>query len=62
MMNLVVVLSTWVDTVQMSVLAACNTAFPVGSVDNLLAAEEHLQALLARIRAVVTEAICQGLP
>jgi len=44
----------------MSVLAACNVAFPVGRVDNLLAAEEHLQALPARIRAVVTKAIHQG--
>ena len=60
MMNLVVVLSTWVDTLQMSVLAACNAAFPIGKVDNLFAAEEHLQALLARLRAVVTKAIHQG--
>ena len=42
MMNLVVVLSMWVDTLQMSVLAACNAAFPVGKVDNLFAVEEHL--------------------
>ena len=60
MMNLVVVLSTWVDTLQMSVLAACNAAFPIGKVDNLFAAEEHLQALLAYLRAIVTKAIHQG--
>ena len=60
MMNLVVVLSMWVDTLQMSVLAAYNAAFPVGKVDNLFIAEEHLRALLARLRAMVTEAICQG--
>ena len=47
MMNLVVVLSMWVDTLQMSVLAAYNAAFPVGKVDNVLATEEQLQALLA---------------
>jgi hypothetical protein len=39
--------------------------FPVGTVDNLFAIEEfatkeHLRALLARHRAVVTEAIYQG--
>jgi hypothetical protein len=39
--------------------------FPVGTVDNLFAIEEfatkeHLRALLARLRAVVTEAIYQG--
>ena len=49
MMNLVMVLSTWVDPLQMSMLAAYNVAFPVGRVDNLLAAEEHLQALPAQI-------------
>ena len=42
MMNLVVVLRTQVDTLQMSVLATYNMAFSVGRVDNLLAAEEHL--------------------
>ena len=44
----------------MFVLAACNMAFPVGRVDNLLATEKHLQALSARIRAMGTEAIRQG--
>ena len=44
----------------MSVLATCNAAFPVGRVDNLLAVEEHLLALSARIRDVVTEAVRQG--
>ena len=60
MMNLVVVLSTWVDTPQMSVLASCNVAFPVGRVDNLLATEEHLLALLAQIQEVVAKAVRQG--
>ena len=60
MMNLVVVLSTWVDTLQMSMLAACNAAFPIGKVDNLLAAEEHLRTMPARIRVVVTKAIRLG--
>ena len=41
-------------------LAACNTAFPLGKVDNLFTAKEHLLALSARIRAVVTKAIRQG--
>ena len=44
----------------MSILAACNTAFPIGRVDNLLAAEEHLRALPAQIRAMVTKAVRQG--
>ena len=57
MMNLIVVLSTRIDTLQMFVLAAYNVAFPIGRVDNLLAAEEHLRALLARIQAMVIEAI-----
>ena len=47
MMNLVVVLSTWVDTLQMSMLATCYVAFPIGRVDNMLAIEEHLRALPA---------------
>ena len=42
-MNLVVVLSTWVDTLQMSMLATCNAAFPIGKVDNLFTIEEHLE-------------------
>ena len=49
MIKLVVVLSTRVDTLQMSVLAAYNAAFAIGRVDNLLAVEEHLRALLAQI-------------
>ena len=60
MMNLVVVLSMRVNTLQMSVLASSNVAFPVGRVDNLFTAEEHLRALPAQIQAMVTEAICQG--
>ena len=43
----------------MSVLAACNAAFPIGKVDNLFAAKEHLRAVLARIQAMVTEAVHQ---
>jgi hypothetical protein len=57
MMNLVVVLSMWVGTLQMSMLASYNAAFPVGRVDNLLAIVEHLRALPARIQVVVTKAI-----
>ena len=57
MINLTVVLSTWVDTLQQSVLATCNAAFPVGKVDNLFAVEEHLRALPACLRAVVTEVV-----
>ena len=45
MMSLVVVLIMRVDTLQMSVLAAYNAAFPVGNMDNLFTAEEHLRAL-----------------
>jgi hypothetical protein len=44
----------------MSMLAAYNVAFPIGKVDNLFTIEEHLRALLAQIRAVVTEAIRYG--
>ena len=58
MMNLVVVVSTQVDTLQMSMLAICNAAFPVGKVDNLFATEEHLRALPTQIRAVVTKIVC----
>ena len=60
MMNLTMVLSTWVDTRQMFVLAAYNAVFPIGKVDNLLAIEKHLLALLAHLQAMVTEVICQG--
>ena len=38
-------------------LDAYNAAFLVGNVDNMFTAEEHLRALLARLRPVVTEAI-----
>ena len=57
MMNLIMVQSAWVDTLQQSMLATYNVAFLVGIVDNLFAAEEHLRALSAYLRAVVTEAI-----
>jgi hypothetical protein len=49
MMNLTVILSKRVDTLQLSVLAAYNAAFPVEEVDNLFTAEEHLRALPARL-------------
>ena len=42
MMNLVVALRMWVDTLEMSVLATCNVTFPVRRVDNLLVVDEHL--------------------
>ena len=42
MMNLIVVPSAWVDTLQQSVLATCNMAFLIGKVDNLFNIEEHL--------------------
>ena len=60
MMNLTVVLSAWVCTLQQFMLAACNAAFPVGKVDNLFTTEVHLRALPAQIRAMVTEAVRQG--
>ena len=41
-------------------LATCNVSFPIGRVDNLLATEEHLRALPAQIRAMVTKAIRLG--
>ena len=44
----------------MFVLATYNAAFPIRKVDNLFAVEEHLRALLAQIRVVVTEAVRQG--
>ena len=44
MMNLTVVLSAWLSTLQQSMLTAYNAAFPIGKVDNLFTAEEHLRA------------------
>ena len=41
-------------------LATCNTAFPVGKVDNLFAAEKHLRALPGLLQAMVTKAIHSG--
>jgi hypothetical protein len=38
MVHLIVVLRTWVKTLQLSVLAAYNEAFPIGTVENLFAA------------------------
>jgi hypothetical protein len=58
MMNLTVVLSARGGTLQQSLLAAYNVAFPIGKVDNLFAIEEHLRALSACLRAMVTEAVC----
>ena len=60
MMNLTVVLSARISTLKQSVLDASNADFPIGNVDNLFIAEEHLQALSACHRAVVTKAVCQG--
>ena len=57
MMNLTVVLSAQVGTLQSSMLATCNVAFLIGKVDSLFTAEEHLRALSAYLRAMVTEAI-----
>ena len=42
MMNLVGVLSTQVDTLQLFVLATYNAAFPIGKLDNLFTTKEHL--------------------
>ena len=50
MTNLIVVLSVGVGTLRQFVLAAYNTAFPVGKVDNMFAIEEHLLALPARLK------------
>ena len=49
MTNLTMVRSARVGSLQQSVLASGNMAFPVGIVDNLFATEEHLRALLARL-------------
>ena len=40
--------------------AARDTAFPVQVVDNPIAVEERLRALLAHLRAMVSKAIRQG--
>ena len=60
MMNLLVELRTWVQTLQLCVQAACDAAFPVEIADNPIAIEECLHALSAHLRAMVSEAIRQG--
>jgi hypothetical protein len=57
MMNLLVDLRTWVETLVLCVQAAINSGFPVRVVDNLFVIEEPFRALLARLRAMVIEAI-----
>ena len=56
MMSLLVELRTWIETLQLCMQAAHNVGFPV---DNLFT-EEPFRALLAHLRAMVTEAIRQG--
>jgi hypothetical protein len=62
MTNLLVELRMRVKTLHLCVQAACNATFPMETVDNLFIVEEHLQALSARLRAVVTKVVRQGLP
>ena len=56
MMNLLVELRTWIETLQLCMQAAHNVGFPV---DNLFV-EEPFRALSACLRVVVTEVIRQG--
>ena len=49
MMNLLVDLRMWVDTLVMCVQAAINSDFPVQAVDNLFTTEEPFQALSAHL-------------
>ena len=58
MMNLLIDLRTWVDTLILCVQATINLGFPMRAVDNLFIAEEPFRALSAPLRAMVTEAIC----
>jgi hypothetical protein len=60
MMNLLMELRTWIQTMQLCAQATCDVAFPMEIADNLVAAEERLRALPICLRAVVTEAIHQG--
>jgi len=49
MMNLLVDLRTWVDTLVLCVQAAINSSFPVRAVNNLFNTEEPFRALSARL-------------
>ena len=60
MMNLLMELRMWVQTLQLCAQAAYDAAFPVETADNPVAAEERLRALPVHLRATVTEAIHQG--
>ena len=60
MMNLLMELRTWVQTLQLCTQATSDVAFPVETADNPVAVEERLRALLVCLRVVVTETICQG--
>ena len=60
MMNLLVDLRTWVDTLVLCAQATINSCFLVRAVDNLFVIEELFRALLARLQAMLTEAIHQG--
>ena len=60
MMNLLIDLRTWVDTLVMCLQAAINLGFLVRAVDNLFATKELFQALSAYLQAMVTKAIHQG--
>ena len=60
MMNLLVELRMWAQTLQLCTQAACDAAFPLETVDNLVTVEERLRALPVRLRAMVTEGVCQG--
>jgi hypothetical protein len=42
MMNLLMELRAWVQTVQLCTQAACDAAFPMETTDNLVTVEEHL--------------------
>jgi CTP:molybdopterin cytidylyltransferase MocA len=49
-----------VQTLQLCAQATSHAAFLMETANNLVTTEEHLRALSARLRAVVTEAIRQG--
>ena len=58
-MNLLVELRMWAQTLQLCTQAACDAAFPLETVDNLVTVEECLRALPVRLQAVVTKAVRQ---
>ena len=60
MMNLLVDLRMWVETLVLCVQAAINSGFPVCAVDNLFTTEEPFRALSALLQAIETETIRQG--